>query len=134
MKELFFSRSGVVLLAAFVAVICTFVVWCNGSEEDDEFLAGGVGTNGVLFNELVNQTEQQIRREHGAPAQIWEEYRPLENTTIEIPEGRIKTLLFSSTGGLNGFEGTLIVWFVERSRGWVCFASVWFASNAWFQN
>jgi hypothetical protein len=53
-------------------------------------------------------------------------------TPEHLPEGRIKTLLFHGRGGLHNAEGTIMVWLVERRRGWVCFESTWFGGNVWF--
>jgi len=101
--------------------------------ELNEFFGGGIGTNGAWFGELVNQTRDEIEQRYGNPENEWEEFRPLgSRIPQQLPEGRIKTLLFHGRGGLNNREGTVIVWLVERPRGWVCFESTWFGGNVLF--
>ena len=108
-------------------------VWFYFGKDRDEFLLGGFGTNGAFFGELVNQTQGQLQERYGHPENEWDGYRPLGSKVPEqLPEGRIRTLLFRGRGGLNNAEGTVMVWLVERRRGWVCFESVWFGGNVWF--
>lgn len=123
------------LLLAFVifGALGTGAIWYFLGEDRNEFLGISFGSNGAFFGELVNQTQQEIEQRHGNAEQEWEGYRPLGSEVPEqLPVGRIKTLLFRGRGGLNKAEGTIVVWLVERRRGWVCFESTWFGANVWF--
>jgi len=123
-----------VFLALILLVACgAGAAWYFIGEDRNEFFGGGFGTNGAFFGELVNQTQHEIEQRYGKPDNEWEGYRPLGTRIPEqLPEGRIKTLLLHGRGGLNNAEGTVMVWLVERRRGWVCFESTWFGGNVWF--
>lgn len=56
----------------------------------------------------------------------------IRRMSLLLAKGRIKTMLFRGRGGSDNAEGTMMVWLVERRRGWVCFGSVWFGGNVWF--
>jgi len=102
-------------------------------EDRNEFVGVSFGTKGAFFDELVNQTQREIEQRYGYAQQEWEGYRPLgSQVPDQLPKGRIKTMLFRGRGGSDNAEGTMMVWLVERRRGWVCFGSVWFGGKVWF--
>lgn len=82
----------------------------------------------VVTNDLIGQSEAQIRRMYGTPARDWPQYERLGlEEPRNLPPGPIRTLVFHPRGIFHLEGGTLWAWFHQRGDEWVCFESCWFA-------
>jgi hypothetical protein len=96
-----------------------------------------------VSNALIGQTEDEVRREYGAPKRELEGYHalglqpappePISDAPREpasvVP---MKTLIFKPRGPFHLERGTYWVWFVLRNGVWVCSESCWFADDVHF--
>ncbi|MBX9581544.1 MAG: hypothetical protein K2X87_14685 [Gemmataceae bacterium] len=87
----------------------------------------------VVTNALVGRTDGEIGREYGRPETDWDGYHRLGlKPPAGLPEGPIRTVIYSPRGLFHLEGGRLWVWLRRAGDGWVCFESCWFAGSVRF--
>jgi hypothetical protein len=87
----------------------------------------------VVYDALVGQMEDQIRREYGPPVSDDPGYHSLgAHDPPPLPGPMIRSLAFRPGILFHPKGGTLCVWLVQQDGKWLCFQSCWYADDVRF--